>query len=112
MVRSHRGPPPFTPQMRLSRHHEIADQPRDLPVPHVEYVAKDQVEKRAILFGGPDGALSYDDMVFLNHPAHRNRGVADKSLVNDVSVEVVLALRLKCARNHPRNIVSQAGENL
>src|SRR5205807_4450214 len=97
------------PSFRL---HKVADQPPDLPVPHVEYIAKDQVQKSAILFGRSHGTLRHHYIVFLRQPAHGNQRVADKSLIDDVLDEVVLASDMKCTRNHPLNVISQAGQNL
>ena len=63
---------------------EVADQPPDLPILHVKYIAKDQVEKRAILFGSSHGTLRHHYIVFIHNPANSNHRVSGKSLIDDI----------------------------
>jgi hypothetical protein len=90
----------------------VRHQPPDLPVAHVEYIAKDQVQKSAILFGGAHGTLRHDDIAFFYQPADGDPRLAGKSVIDDVLREVVLASDMKCTRKDPLDVVRKAGQDL
>ena len=71
-----------------------------------------RLRKVLILFGRSHGTLCHHYIVFLRQPAEGNQRVADKSLIDDVLGEVVLTSDMKCTRNHPLNVISQAGQDL
>ena len=62
--------------------------------------------------GARTRTLRHHDIVFLGQPADGDQGVADKSLIDDVLGEVVLTSDMKYTRNHPLDVIRQAGQNV
>ena len=83
-----------------------------LCVSHYEHIAEDSVQEAAVSFGAAHAAFRYNYVALFSQASDLYSGPADKSVILDLFVKSIFPFDVKYARDHPFNVIGQAGQNV